>query len=279
VKKKSLIISFFLFKTFVALSQDEIGQSAVESSPRPRPKPNLMQVDKSPRPLPRSLGDPRPLTPEEIKELQAKPCPGGEFCPGFSSLRDSYSTLCDRFITPSGLVNGDDIGITMYEAMAEVEKAHTPEGASAPTCSFKNNFNFGKACPYFIHMTPLQKDHVWMWLWASIAQAESSCDPTKEARGIIDEETGRQKIADGLFGLEKHFEDRKIRDPRFCPHEEVADSKNLFFQSRCAASIMYDLNCNKSTIIDSNSYWEQIHYFTRKIPQLMQKHPLCNIKP
>jgi hypothetical protein len=224
----------------------------------------------------------RELNAQEIAELQARPCPGSADCPGpyrdFARDGQHFSSLCSEFIDSEG--NYGETGLMMYEAMQQVERTNrgvAADGSLNPGgCSFKNNFDFGRACPNYQYMNGMQKDHVWVWLWASIAQAESSCDPAKDAEGIFNEVLGRNNLADGLFGLEYSADTRRVagRDPRFCPHVAESDSKNLFFQSRCAVSIMYDRFCN-SSVVNADSYWEQLRSSQREVTQLMQRHPLC----
>lgn len=298
MKLHFLILTSVLALTTLAFqaqlqAQEELGQSeevyvpkAPAKSLRPpavRPKPPASPTT-SLRPFSRP-GPLQELTSAQILALQALPCPEDEkYCHGPSrnlvTDRKFFNPRCSEFINPAG--GYEETGIIMLEAMREVEKANQtyPYKQKNRNCSFEKSFDFGRACPNFKYLSPLQKDHVWVWLWASVAQAESSCDPTVDAEGIDNEELGRKNIADGLYGLEYSADTRKLsdRDPRFCPHtaitEEVGGTKNLKFQSRCAASIMFNRQCG-SNIVDENSYWEKLRSNQRKITLLIQRHPLC----
>ncbi len=286
LKSKNLFLSLSLVLTFQGLSQklqaqtNEVGDG-LESSirPRPRPTPPPLAPDKSASPLARPIPF-RELIPPEIAKLKSQSCPGTEYCPGLPSR--AYSPLCSEYIDANG--NYGETGLQMLEAMQDIEKAHSadPAGSKTAQCSFFENIDLGSACPNYKYLTALQKQHVWVWMWATIAQTESSCDPNVDARGIFNEKLGRYEVADGLNGLEQHFDSRvsNARDARFCPHDEVKDTKNLYFQTRCSASIMFDTNCNtKTSIVNDESYWQQLQYSTRKVPQFMQRHPLCKIIP
>ncbi len=295
-KYKWVLVSLILASLSISLSlvswAEEIGQSsnqvlAPEKSliPKARPKspskPNAGSNLSSLRPFPRPTPL-RELTSQEIEALQARPCPGSEDCPGpyrnFDLDGQSFSPLCEEFITKDG--DYGETGILMIEAMQKIENTklgRKPDGTFAKEgCRFNDSFDFGRACPNFKYMSPLQKQHVWVWVWASIAQAESSCDPAKEAKGIYNEVLGRYNIADGLFGLEYAADTRAVagRDAAYCPHKPEEDSKNLFFQTRCAASILYDNQCGEG-VINSDSYWEKARTNQRQISLLIQRHPLC----
>lgn len=274
------LISFFQIANYNVSFSETADSTSILSVPRPRARPSNLNSAPEPSPSTPSITPfPRPnqLNPEQIAALQARPCPGGEYCP---SLPADFNSQCSNFIDSNGSYPGDGLGILMLEAMQEVEQAHASdaEGTNGSQCSFFENINLTPACPNFRYMTPLQKQHVWVWTWAAVAQAESSCNPNVEARGIENTDLGRYEVADGLYGLERHFDSRESngRDPRFCPHESIADTKNLFFQSRCAASIMYDKHCQGPSVVNSNSYWLQFRDLRGKITRLIQKHPLCN---
>ncbi len=290
-------IIFFIFTSFyfLPLQAQELGNSEeayypspVIVSPRPRTKPPApKRATLSPETSARPLIKPGPLkelTAIQAASLKSLACPGGEFCPGpfqnFKKDGQFFNPLCSEFITEQGEYG--ETGIMMLEAMGQVQSTNqkNPYKSAYKNCDFRKNFDFGRACPNFKYLSPLQKDHVWVWLWASVSQAESSCDPAVDAEGIDNLELGRKNIADGLFGLEYSEDTRKVndRDPRFCPHreepEEFGGTKNLYFQSRCAASIMFNRQCGKS-VVNSGSYWEQLLTNQRKVFELMQRHPLC----
>lgn len=282
IKKLALILSLSLMSSMSlsvhsSLAQETGSSQEADYIPRPKNPSNLAPLPASRRPFTR----PRPirqLTAKEIKELQARPCPGSDDCPGLPSEKDawghSFGILCKEFINDDG--NYENTGVMMVEAMQLVERTKREANPSSPQCKFKENIDFGGGCPYFKYLNPQQKDHVLVWYWAAVAQAESSCDPAVDAEGIFNEELGRYNIADGLFGLEYHADTRITagRDANFCPHSEVQDTKEIGFQTQCAASIMHDRNCQGSAF-DTNTYWEESRTWQRKVGLLMQRHPLC----
>jgi aryl-alcohol dehydrogenase-like predicted oxidoreductase len=61
---------------------------------------------------------------------------------------------------------------------------------------------FGQRCKsteHFQSLTRKQQEHIWVWFWASVAQAESSCRPSAQVNGIWNSRFGRYNTADGLF--------------------------------------------------------------------------------
>lgn len=292
--RKFLLFSLIFNITFLSVNFISYAQEETADSPAPRvPRPKSYAPEKSSFPV----GRPDPIrVPSEqfINELRAKPCPGDEYCPGLPTTgnRERFSKKCLNFIAEDGYFtvprNESDgyekhgFGLLMVEAMQEVERAHPPvtlPDGTTEQCKFSADFNFGYSCPNFKYMSPVQKQHVWVWYWASLAQSESSCNSSADAVGIENEALGRMNIADGLFGLEYNADTREAsgRDPRFCPHTGT-DSQNPYFQSRCAASIMYDTQCGKSVFFPS-SYWEQNSYQFQKVSILLQRHPLCKLTP
>jgi hypothetical protein len=271
-KNFAIIFLFIYFSSYSfpkAFAQsEEVGSGSSESyyikrSPRPKKRP--LAPFTSQKPEPRTVDK---YGGSELEWLKSLPCPGGQYCPApFRSFANdglSFSKSCNTFIGEDGVVsaNDDSVGLQIYEAMREVEAANkkvtnqSGKLTGPPSnCTFNSGIDFDRACPNFKDLTPMQKDHVWLWFWASLAQTESSCNPEKEAHGIENEALGKQEIADGLFGLEYSALVRSTngRDPRFCPHEEIKDTKNTFYQTRCAASIMFDTHCGNK-IYKSGNY-------------------------
>ncbi len=273
-----ILKSFFFILTTSAVIQSTLQSKAV-SEVADSEVPEAQSPASSEGPL---AADPKvslPILPlpgtteinaEQVAILQSLPCPGGEYCSGLPS---EFNPMCSNFINSEGTYPENSTGLLMLDAMQEVEGAHQNDPVRSKTaqCSFFENINFGRSCPNFKHMTPRQKQHVWIWFWAAVAQDKSSCNPDVETRRILNANLGRYEVLEGLNGLERHFDARQAsgRDSRFCPHES-ADTKNLFFQSRCAASIMYDKSCRGN--INAGS-------LSGNVLRLMQKHPLCNSSP
>ena len=277
MKNKLLIAILIILNLAVTVQAQEIGyDDEVYSSPI-RPQTPLQNEVTTPavRPL-------NPVSPlqnwsaAEIAEFQRLSCPGSTSCHGpfRSSAQDGsyFDSLCQEFIKSNGELG--ETGQLMLLAMQEVEDAN--RNNNTRNCSFQNSFDFGATCPNYKYMSEEQKKHVWVWLWASVAQSKSSCDPAKDAQGIFDDTLGRNRLEDGLFGLEYSADTRRVsgRDPRFCPLSPETDSKTLTFQSRCAASIMYENQCNKG-VVNPESHWAGLQTSQSDIAQRVQRHPLC----
>lgn len=183
-----------------------------------------------------------------------------------------FNPRCKNFIKDNGSLGS--WGKKLIESMKRVEKTYEK------SCFFGNSsqvIKFGKRCrgtEYFKSLTSSQQENIWVWLWASIAQAESSCIVTASGQGIWNRKFQRFNKADGLFQLEHYTETRNAnaRDKNFCP--DKTDTKALNFQFDCAASIMAKAQCGEF-LKNKSSYWEKMIKNKGKVWRLLNKHPLC----
>lgn len=286
--KICLILSLFLLTQmpqFVAA--DELGQSSqlkmpVESRwPKKRPKELTIEdiILEYERQLAAKIPVPSPRPKRGAKEDFKAPIPTpteGFLAPneyyqnpeGLPGIYVLFNPTCKNFIKDDGSIG--PWGQKMLSAMKEVDKDY------GSNC-FNGGIKFGQRCPGFQKLNKAEQDHVWVWLWASVAQAESSCQPDAQAEGIYNEKHKRFNTADGLLQLEYSTETRNSnnRDRRYCP--DRADTQAINFQMRCAASIMSKSQCG-GYLKDKGSYWLKLGKEEGTIWDLLKKHPLCGGK-
>ncbi len=146
-----------------------------------------------------------------------------------------FSRGCRNFIDEYG--NLGAFGRRLLEAIDTVEKEYKDTYNSS---CFYNDIDVSSICPNFKDLTEPMKKKFWAYAFASIAEAESSCNPTGHNRN------GTNDRADGLFQLEFSWDQRRTsgRDERFCRTEKGGtNTQDLRFQAECATSIMRDLQC------------------------------------
>ncbi len=148
----------------------------------------------------------------------------------------------------------------------------------------------GEACKgteHFESLTQSQQEHIWTWAWAAIAQEdvthmrrkdqEHKCIPDRQEQGIWNSRTSRHDISDGLVGMEYSTQTRRAngRDRRFCPNN--ANTQEINFQARCAASIMATFQSGRLLVGERRrSYWHVLRGQGRgPVGALIKKHPLC----
>ncbi|POB12696.1 hypothetical protein [Halobacteriovorax sp. DA5] len=142
-------------------------------------------------------------------------------------------------------------------------------------------------CPNWYNLNNEQRKRFWVWMFASIAQVESSCDPTKVNTGRVPDATDRPT---GLFQLNRKKDARYWRGKncQFASgYETTIEPRN---QVRCSMDIMYDILLAKKgiykangKIFPTNSYWEKLrpnHSQTGgPIGELARMYPPCNATP
>ena len=185
--------------------------------------------------------------------------------PGLTDIYVLFSPKCKNFIKDDGSIG--PWGKEWLKAMADVDQK---KGRSC----FDGEIKFDQRCEGFENFTKEQKEHVWIWLWASIAQAESSCKTDAQTEGIWNERYNRYNIADGLVQLEYWTETRNgnKRDKDFCP--DNWNSQEVSFQANCSSSIMAKKQCG-GYVKDKKSYWQKMRLDGGEIWDLLKKHPLC----
>lgn len=131
-----------------------------------------------------------------------------------------------------------------------------------------------KACPNWKDMNRAEKEHFWVWTFASIASIEASC---KEKSGNPKATNG---TAVGLMQLESRQSQRAWRGPN-CNVNSVNDAKNNL---RCGMDIMEELLKGKEGEYKGNgqlwgnksSYWQHLKKKDGgHISDLIALNPFC----
>lgn len=150
-----------------------------------------------------------------------------------SDINQRYgsSAGCQKFINKKG-----EVGPWGRVALKEIEKSNNVEFYETATPR-----GISKFCPNFNNMDAERRKLFWIWVLASMADPESSCNPREVARGP-------NGNAVGLFQLDPnacrimnfHFSESDLQEP----------SNNI----RCAVSrLRRDLECQK-TFVTETSY-------------------------
>ncbi len=138
-------------------------------------------------------------------------------------------------------------------------------------------------CPKWKSFDNNQKIQFWVWVMASIAHTESSCDPNSVNRGRVPDPSDRPR---GLFQLNTLKSKRSWRGPNCGFSSKVADVLNPKNNIRCAMDIMDELlkgsegeYKSNGKIYPTNSYWQKLR---KKDPaggtiaKLIKTYPLCD---
>ena len=137
-----------------------------------------------------------------------------------------------------------------------------------------------RTCPNWGRMNTDERKLFWVWTFASMAQVESSCDPSKVNTGRVPNPNDRPR---GLLQLNSLRSERtwRGRNCRFPSNDTTPVN-----QIRCGMDIMDELLKGRSgeyrsngKIFPTNSYWEKFrpnHSQTGgPIGQLIRRFPLC----
>jgi hypothetical protein len=131
-------------------------------------------------------------------------------------------------------------------------------------------------CPKFKNFSQHEKEYFWVWVYTSIAHAESTCIPRSEARGTKDPRTGVYERAVGLMQLEKSWARRRSRGPE-CSTRQGETVFDIDFQFRCSASIMRDTRWRAGLPLYGRpmQYWHRLQTTNGKISNLIKTFPGC----
>lgn len=171
----------------------------------------------------------------------------------------SFNRMCKTFINSNG-----DLGRAGNEVVRAVNNY-------ASSC-MNTKLDVSNVCPNFKKFTQGEKDLFWVYVFASIAQHESSCDAGESARGVNDK-------ADGLFQMEYSFSQRRDagRDRNLCKTRGPHDSQDIRFQTECSVSIIRDINCKYGKPLDwKKGYWHLLRNNSSfGIGKKIRKFPGC----
>jgi len=232
---------------------------------------------------------------QELKEIEERL--------NFTGLPyELFKGACNKFINEDGTIGPHGTAV-----LNAIKKVDDEDGA----CFYNGGIDISELCPRFEEFSKLQKDHFWVWVFASMAKVESTCQSY-----AIGPAKYLKDIAVGYFQLEGTTNQRRgsARDPDFCKlnnkneaetiefiskelkkagnneAREVlfmsldTDDKNLWlsFQTECAVSIMKDFHCDGKAdwpIPPKNgvkSYWAKLNTQKGRISKLINQHPACN---
>lgn len=194
-----------------------------------------------------------------------------------------FSQRCRAIISERG--NPGPTGRALIAAMRRVERS------KKTGCFFgggREVSNLGKHCKgerHFNSLSRTQKESLWLWFWASLAQIESNCNMDARYNGLAMNNRRVPMVYGGLYQLPTNSVHREYENTRFCP--EGADVFTVSFQANCAVSRFADLHCGEDPIrdVDVMEYpdftrqWVSMQSITaasRRLRRLIQMHPLCS---
>ncbi len=211
----------------------------------------------------RCLGEVLPLV-KNIGNPAAENCSQNVSANECAPFAEGVDESCENFISQK---NADCIGPWGKKVQAYLQEK------GSESLFFKKDLS--SACPNWKGLNIKQKEKVWIWIVALIANKESTCMPRKR------NPKATNGVAVGLLMLDERLSARKWRGPN-CTKKDVLDiTANL----RCGLDILEELLLGKDGEYQgngelwgprSNSYWEEL----RKkgggdIADLIQDHPLC----
>ncbi|ATH09329.1 hypothetical protein BIY24_15675 [Halobacteriovorax marinus] len=143
-----------------------------------------------------------------------------------------------------------------------------------------------RTCPNWYNLNTNQRKEFWVWMMASIAHIESSCDKSKVNTGRVPNPSDRPR---GLFQLNTLKKNRSWRGSN-CKFPSGAEHTNKpVNQIRCSMDIMHELLKGKGgeyksngKIFPTNSYWEKLRPSNSKtggkIGKLVRGYPPCKVE-
>ncbi|AUN98912.1 hypothetical protein C0V70_12530 [Bacteriovorax stolpii] len=191
-------------------------------------------------------------------------------CPPLAEEFNDKSAECDKFISTSksggyGPWGREIVGYLEAKGDDSIFYSNDLNGMSSGV----------KACPNWEKMNKDEKQHFWVWVMASIAHIESTCDP-KARNG-----QATNGAAIGLLQLDERASARKWRGPN-CGVKSVSNPKENL---RCGLDILEELLKGKQGEYKSNgeiwgrgssSYWQHLKKKDGgEISDLIQLNPFC----
>ncbi len=187
-------------------------------------------------------------------------------------LTGQFNSNCDAFIGSNGYYGswGAVIGETLIAARQE-NPAYEVFFADSTT----NIDGVTTLCPQWTRLSEEQRVNFWVWTFAAISQAESSCDPGAVANGI------NGKIAVGLTQLERsrqyrYWRSRDANGNGYCDVDTVQSVDNNL---KCALDIMLGHLTGvyrQPPSVIGNSYWQELRGSNRKIARMISEFQLCH---
>jgi hypothetical protein len=225
---------------------------------------------------------------QAVRDAGSAPQPGCPHCLSDTRLKkyrlpetpNTFNVKCRNFIKSDGTF-GDwgKMIVTYINKSEERQKRYynpaLPGMQSAP-----------HTCPNWGNMDYNEKAQFWVWMFASIAHVESSCNNRSVNTGSVPNPNDRPR---GLFQLNTLKSTRSWRGPN-CKFPSGAENVyNPANNIHCSLDIMDELLKGRSgeyrgngKIFPTNSYWEKLrteHSHTGgKIGQLVRMFPGCKLQ-
>ena len=190
-----------------------------------------------------------------------------------------FNERCRSFIKSDGSYGPWGTTIATYINKSEARKniffsPALPGMQSAP-----------QTCPNWGNMDHEEKSEFWVWMFASIAQIESSCDPNSVNRRGVE----RNNPPTGLLQLDVLSHKRKWRGPNCKFPAGIAATQKVGNNLNCGLDIMQELLKGKKgeyktggrIFPERSQYWEKLrssHSPTGgPIGRLIRKYPGCKL--
>ncbi len=192
-----------------------------------------------------------------------------------------FNERCEKFITKTGQEGEWGKKITKYidetPGAKEIYLYDEIVGMTAKPYT----------CPNWYKLNDDQRKRFWIWMFASIAQVESSCDTDVVNLGPVPDPTDRPT---GLFQLNQNYTGRYWRGENCKFNTGYIETIDVDNQINCSMDIMMEVIKGKKgmykgngRIFPTNSYWEKLrpgHSSTGgPIGELVRQYPPCNATP
>lgn len=192
-----------------------------------------------------------------------------------------FNKMCENFVKEDGSLGvwGDMIVnyIENTEGASDIYLYDEVRGMTASPYT----------CPNWYNLNNQQRKRFWVWMFASIAQVESSCDPTKVNTGPVPDATDRPT---GLFQLNQVKRNRMWRGENCKFETGYTATIKPENQIKCSMDIMMEILKGRrgiyrgsGRIFPTNSYWEKLrpnHSQTGgPIGELVRNYPPCKATP
>lgn len=188
---------------------------------------------------------------------------------GLAAAFDRSGADCDGFIKDDGTYG--TYGKVIERAFNEYDHLGNLLSDDAAT-----KRGMGRVCPNFKSLQKEDRVRFWVWTFASIAWAESTCLPRARARGTT-------TTAVGLLQMEAGIKHRRWRGQLCAKFAEVASpGPNLL----CGLEIMHGhfagkyegdscSGANSQGLILKCSYWQKLRVTNSTITRLISLFPEC----
>lgn len=195
-----------------------------------------------------------------------------------------FSKKCTSIITKEG--RPGPVGRKLIKAMKRMEKDKEKACFFGDSSQASNIGKYCKGAKHFDSLSQDQKESLWLWFWASLAQIESGCDPNvqfADARIVrsANKRISARNIEGGLFSLPLKLRNFYPHDKVYCPKD--ADKLSAEYQSNCSVSRFADIHCGTDPfrrVKGKHGFkqWKPLvpsYRISKTLKALIKTHPLC----